>query len=416
MFQQSNFTLIFYIILFSVLVTSFIRQDKTDISAITSTEYSSRLTAAAHSAMQSANTDKLSLGTAIWDTKEEREKALNTFYTALSQSFLQEADDSLLRTAIPVVVLIDEDGYYINYNVLFDDNNIDPNYSAESFLQEGNEGMSQTGSINTWAEHIGPGADPLAPSQDSWVVRYTLSDYVWVTAPDGKFYEGNRYRVAENIKNDPARYTTNGSDIVACDYLEGKTTVLPNEDFKGHKERFIIKETEDTINRFINQFNYRKMGKNGRAYHITMPRIKSEVWHRMLENPTVLTFMQGSDTNVETDKISVFAYSGGELVKTDRYFITKIPTTDYLIYHSVRECNKPSSPETLEKKWVCGNCGSINDSSQTQCSSCSEPKDGDDVDTYLYTKGTANSYVNSFYPTMADAAALGATPCPDCIK
>jgi len=432
--QQSNFTLFFYIVLFAAILGTFIRQDITDQSSISTMEYGSKLTAASHSAMLAVNTDKIAMGKTIWDTPQMREKSLDAFYTTLGESMWLEQDADMLKTKIPVVILIDEDGYYINYNILFDEGNIPSGMSKEDFIKEalnghyGIKGLNQLGAINTWAEN-----------KSGWAVQYTLEDYVRVVSPDGDIHEGHRKQVANKLEE----YGLAPSDVIhflrcgnSPDDTDGGASNPAQVSFATYRTRFIINEIEKNMNRFVNEFNHYSAGEAGKSggftktrYHINMPTIKSEDWHRMLENPTVLAFMQGDESNIETDKIATYAYSGGELIKTDRYFITQITTAageKKLIYHSVREESKQGRliQKPLFKKDDEGN--QILDASGNPILEIDENDYEMDAATgakiyntkkeYHYISGGTDITISRFYNTMADAALEDAYPCANCIK
>lgn len=371
MLHHSNFLIVFYAIFLVMMITVFIRTDATVYSNKQNTQYSSKLTAASHSAVQSLDPQKLMQGNYLWSDEKSRIKTMDTFYYTLASSFMSSTHDMTLQVSTPIIMMIDTDGYYIGYNALFNwDNLADPNKENEF------DNAMQLTSLTTWGENI-----------YGYYVRYYLTDDVSVTTDSGKAYQGKRKNVAYLMEKDGI----SGSII---DYLDGTMRRTEHgtdigEEFIHRKEEFIISETEATLSRYINQYNY-SAGTNAGGYQLNMPRISGEMWHRLLANPTFVTFLQGTNVNNGKEVLNTYAYSGGEIMKADKYFMTEetTPRGTFQIYHSFRECRDE---------------GLLTDN-------------GDGSYTFKGHSPGSIIIIDKLYFTMAECAQQGAVPCPDCIK
>lgn len=378
-----NYTLAFMIIFVALMIPAFIRSDRTTHSLRMNTQQGTKLTAAAHSAIQEADPKGLMMAEYIWTKEEYRERALEAFFKSLSSSYLKDSNNENLRVSVPFILLIDVDGYYINSNALFDWTSIKDLTKRNDFSNP-----MQMGTLMAWGEEI-----------YGYHIRYYLNDYVEVTKTGtNKTYKGDRHEIALKLSNEGET-----GDIIH--YLDGsmKTTAhggeVIGETYKVHREEFITAGIEETIRNYINQHNY-AAGRNGGGYNLSMPRVPGEAWHRMLENPTLLCFMQGKNVFTSKEVINTFAYAGSEVFKTDKYFITTVPgshsvlkgrqnlgTDENKIYHSYRQ------------SYAAGEL-SLN-------------ADGEMV---FAGHGGTPVIIERLYNTMADCAKEGALPCPECIN
>lgn len=375
MLHHSNFILIFFAIFLAFFFVITVRTTGATYSTKENTEYTSKLTAASHSAVQTIEPKKLINGEYLWNDEESRKKAVDAFYYSLASSFMQTTMDRSLQVSTPILLLIDTDGYYIGYNALFDWNNIAGVTTTDyKKIDDFNQSIQMT-SLGAWGEE-----------RFGYHIRYYLDDnYVSIIAPSGKKYTGRRGEVAAWMEKDGVSAT---EDIIH--YIKGEFTAHTatgdnlGDAFLVYKEDIIVNSIEDALSRYINQYNY-SAGNNGGGYSLTMPDISGEMWHRLLVNPTFVAFLQGDNINNGEKIINTYAYSGGELLKGDKYFITEHGGKK--IYHSYRECVK--NGEIL------------------------------DTDTEFFTghsTGISGGQIEKLYFTMGDCAAQGAVPCPDCIK
>ena len=373
-----NLTLAFLIIFSVMMIPVLLRSNLTTRSSRANTEYSTKLTAAAHSGIQVADPKGLVTASYIWTNEGYRKKALDSFFHSLCESFMQGTNNDSLQVAVPIIILIDIDGYYMNYNALFDWASIHDITKMNDF-----DNQIQMGSLTPWSEN-----------KYGYYIRYFLTDYTEITTSNGKVYKGDRHEVASLMEKDLIT-----GDII--NYLNGTMHQHKGSDDLGeayiwNRDHFIVDAINTEMASYINERNY-SAGRNGGGYDLEMPEISGEMWHRMLENPTLLSFLQGHNINNSKETINTFAYAGAEVFKGDKYFITteaghrdilkgsqKVGETDEnKVYHSFRQ------------EYADGHI--------------TENADGD----FVFTDG---SIINKLYFTMGDCAKEGAVPCPECIQ
>ncbi|MBR4795726.1 MAG: hypothetical protein IK050_04740 [Lachnospiraceae bacterium] len=229
--------------------------------------------------------------TDVFNTSAKREKALNSFYRSLLKGLNKSIGvrDYAVKEQTPFVLLIDNDGFYVSYNAVFDEymtsfidgagNKINPD-SADVEL-------STVTSLNTWSENI-----------DGNVVRFYLNDHVKVITPDNKIYDGTREEVLSKV------------DIDCLKTVEA---------FETEKRYVIIQALEDEINFLLNSQPI-NAGKYYRAYAVTLPQSEGEDWHRLLKRPCLISFLQGKTSNNRENVLNVYGYAGGEIIKSKLFY------------------------------------------------------------------------------------------------
>ncbi len=313
--RVTQWALLFYIVFIAYITVSFLRSDKVDKAGVDNIEYANKLTAACHSAIDSADMGSLTgsgkTRRGLWTDLQKRKEVLDTFYRTLGLNFMRHTEDDDLRIAVPITILIDNDGYYINYNALFNKDEVG------SDLNEYEE-VNQLSSIMTWAEDI-----------YGYNIRYCLDDYIYVTTPAGARYEGSRSKVIQNLIEEEGISPT--SNLIL--YLKGNTE-LNHRKYLDHKADLIVDSIQKTLQYYVNEYNY-ATGLYGDGYSMVLPNVSTEDWHRLLARPTFVAFMQGRNTDTGKVIINTFAYAGGELIKADKYYVTPTSNPNMYMYHSV---------------------------------------------------------------------------------
>lgn len=227
----------------------------------------------------------------IYDSKEAREKAVETFFEVFTKSIgATTKNDSYFyaRYLVPVVAMVDNDGYYLMY-------------SKTVNAGQGDEYQDVITPINTWNEQIG-----------NFIVRYYLIDsYVVVTdTGSNQEYKGIPADVYEKMGQD---YTVS--------YIASTLNYLNDAaEFKQRKNDIILSTLQSQINYMINTHNtfYNKYDVN---YSFVMPQLKGD-FQDVLEGPTFLAFEQGNqivDTSREVSNI--YALASADLVGYKFYYI-----------------------------------------------------------------------------------------------
>lgn len=360
-----------WIILFTLITGIFIaglvyRTNANSKAVATNTRYTDALTSACEDAIRTINTEQIEKA---WPTSKERDKTLRTFYNTLAfcfnSEFTSEADNTHRYT--PIVCLIDTDGYYIAYNSVFDESGNAFVFDSTGHVEHGmfsqyhnaasdpdakafDESLT-TSPINTWTAQYG-----------DYSVRYFLDDTLEILIPDGRLYKGHRKEVKDLIIK-LATYGGNGTkdpnnegkliepviwmntgktakdadhyDIKAPREKESLYAVLTDDKFyEEEKNATIVSKINTEVEYYINYRNV--LAKNNEIpYGYTMPQIRGEDWHRLLENPTVISFLQGTQMSTGKELVNIYSTGGGELVKEHGYFVMDGD------YHYLRSLNCP---------------------------------------------------------------------------
>ena len=341
-------------------------------------EYGNKIKASCYSAIKATQVDSMT-GT-VWDTEAKRDLTLKTFYHVLLQNFNTEntyIDKNMVELRVPIVMLIDTNGYYINRNT-------SSNLTELSEPGETSDFKVMT-SYNAWAKGYG-----------DYVVQFYLNSYVSVTTPQGVVYEGDRYEVVKEMNNA-------GLDVSPVSILSSGESRFLEE-----KNNAIITETNQTLESFINTQN--ELSKNN-TYAIQMPHIRGEDWSRMLENPTIIAFLQGDTRNYGDRNLNMYGFAGAELSEGNKYFITRFVGRDgatQIVYHILdgnNRCDCGTVVEYHQPKAVYDSDGNI-------------IKRFDTIE-YRYIDADTPSMamvIDRFYYSMTECVeAGGQTPCSRCV-
>lgn len=228
--------------------------------------------------------------TDVFNTSAKRERALKGFYTSILKGLALDngVREEFIKEKTPFVILVDNDGFYISYNAAFDE------YMTAFIDDTGNEVspdstdvLSTLTGLNTWSEDI-----------DGNIVRFYLNDHVKVVTASNRTYEGTRAEVLSHID------------------LECLRT---KEAFETEKRYVIIQSIETEINFLLNSQPINE-GKYFKAYGVTIPQSEGEYWHRLIKRPCLISFLQGDTERNKLNTLNVYAYAGGEVIKSKLYY------------------------------------------------------------------------------------------------
>lgn len=246
---------------------------------------------------------------------EDRKAISEVFFQSLAQDFgyVTKEDLERLHVYVPALLLIDYDGYYVEYNERSDD-------------LAGTKLTPVISDLLPWTKTDETG---------HYAVRYTLTDKVYVTdTHTGKTYTGDFLDVADEMEGDP---DTGFSSVPVSlrklglsdrmDELEKDGTKKGTDDsgdhtrdntswFQENRDEIIAGILEEKVNYYINHNNiaaavYKDYGA---SYKFTMPKVDND-WGKILKNPTVLGFLQGIRISDSDTFLNIYAFSGGELRK-----------------------------------------------------------------------------------------------------
>jgi len=318
--RLSDYIIVFFIIFGCFSIFTFYSIDIESQAGIANTEYANVLTAATQDAASTISIENAKDG-GVWMSEAARKNTLNTFYTTLKYGFNFEytarANEVYIYT--PVVCLIDNNGYYISYNSSFDDsgNTVRPTESFDREAKAWTETMT-TSPLITWAKDYG-----------NFTVRFYLDDTMEITLPTGEIFKDKQenilIKLEEHFKKDgysttvlETHYIFEGMDSYSIkDLIENKDGIYERE-----KNELIIRKINEEVEYYINHQNLWAKDLDI-PYSFTMPEIASEDWHRLLTNPTVISFLQGVQAKTQSGYINVYALAGGEITKELKYYITE---------------------------------------------------------------------------------------------
>lgn len=292
--KLSNYIMIFLTIGLCLALIPFVNIDITSIANERNIAYSNKLTSACYDAAQTMKTDNIEKYGCIWNDEDDLCDTLDVFYNSLVYSFnwdtMGRVDEMALYT--PVVCLIDVNGYYISHNVVFD---------TTGMVQIPSDAEKRNGltALNTWSK-----------TYSGVIMRYFLNDNVEIYTLAGKKYSGNRKEVYKLLQEELPGSTEEAA----------LAFIINDDEFSSEKNSVIIQEINKQCEYYINRHNI--IGDNYEMqYTFEMPEVAGEDWSRLVENPTIISFLQGYSTQTSNNMLNIYALGGGELVSNYHYFI-----------------------------------------------------------------------------------------------
>ncbi len=302
--KLSDYTVLFFAILICILLPAFIGQSVTGTAQRRQAEYTRDLTSACTAAAaQGGMADGLAFG-----TEEERTRAVDAFYGSLSVS-MGEKSTGDIRYYVPVIVLVDNDGFYCSYN---------------EYLNGGYQLV--TTPINPYSTAIGP-----------YQVRFWLDGQMECadTTPGHAGAAVHFNSPAEAF----AAYPPLAGEIRA--YLGTDADGLTDEQAAARAAsaaavNAVRAQTEYYIN-YHNTYNLLYEA----AYTFTMPEVSGEDWASLMDRPGVISFLQGMKLSYAKGYVNVYALAGSRMVPRQLY--TVAPDDEFgLLYHTDAGCPRLS--------------------------------------------------------------------------
>ncbi len=270
-----------------------IRETANIVASRLNTQYSQVLTAACESAAEKMDNDDVSY--AVMASEKVREDVVNTFFNTMLLSFENvttleediESEPSVNRMVmyknIPVILLIDTNGFYVWYSTFEDDGLV-----------------GKISSMSTYSESIQEG--------DVYYVRYFLGNRVQVSLKtEDTVYDGKPEEVFEEL-GEPG----------ALDFL------ATDEKYARHRNAYIANLVEKQVGYYINNENLERSWSNNNYsdYVFEMPEMSMSDWMEMVEHPSVISFYQGKEINNGSALINTYAFSASEYAPGKTYCIT----------------------------------------------------------------------------------------------
>ncbi len=292
----SHWTMIMVIVLIAIAAPFTFKTVISAKSAQLNTDYANYLITATQGSVASAF--PYYDGRNIFARDTARGEAVDTFYETLRQCFnytgTSYADQVFYY--VPCVFLIDTDGFYIEYTI-------------EHADADGNAAFSEiTTPINKWARTYSSGSNGLAGS--AYHVEYHLDDTVFVEYQNRVGHmtgiSGNYETVYDKLGR-PAEL-----DVFSS---HGK--------FSAERNEAVISILQDRMEYYINIHDESMNRLNNVRYEFTLPEIKGEDWARLIDQPTVVSFLQGIQMPYGTGYLNIYSFAGSELEHEHSYYVAE---------------------------------------------------------------------------------------------
>lgn len=292
--MRLNFGIILFVALFLTVATPvFINSMISSRSAQLNTDYANYLITATEGSIASAyeNTN----GNFLFATASKREKAVHVFYETLRECFNYEATSyaEQIYYYVPCIFLIDTNGYYIEYTTEYTD---ETGYGAYSEIIT---------PLNKWAKTYSSGL-----SGTDYNVEFHLDDSIVVEYKDR----------SDRIASISGKY----SDVYDKLNRPAELGFLSSHSkFYDEKTNFIINTLQAQMEYYINVHDESLNQFNNYQYQFTLPEIAGEDWARLIDMPTVVSFLQGVQTPYNNSYLNIYAFAGSELELQYNYYVTE---------------------------------------------------------------------------------------------
>jgi len=354
-----------YIILFCAIFICFLLGINLSSQVATASdqlnrEYSNYVTSACQAAVQSAHTENIQSRRHLWDSRKELNDSIDSYINVLSRCLRSNGENEeskdIARISTPVIMFIDNDGYYIAYNRGVSGNS-ENTYDGKDLLFDVSE-------INTFSEtkEVEWGAikgirDENNSNKFSFIYRYYLDGGIdlTITADKPESYDNGSYwdeiPEAAGIIPEGSRFWhfSDKSDaekkLKSLGFYENNDSPI-NTLIKNicPDEGFIKKNALEQVNSKFEYYLDNMNCMNERyslGYQVEMPKIEGEDWARMVAGPTVVGFLQGKQISHNTSFLNVYAYAGGELTRSGITFCYSEKTDGITVHRS--DCPQASS-------------------------------------------------------------------------
>lgn len=223
-----------------------------------------------------------------------KDVAVNQFYESLFSNFGVIGNgqaENKLKEYIPVILITDTDGFYINY--------------SDTYVLNGETLLGQK-----WTEKM-----PYAYQDGNLIYSFTLGTYVTLyNKSTNAIYEGEYKDLAAQFP---------------------ETIMTNDETFDIIRRNTIIGAIEQSMNYYINLYN-KIASQYGITYQFWLPQIDKTDWYRTIDDISMLVVFQGYPyTPASMDTYNRYALGGARITKSKIYYITE---ENGLKYYHKAEC------------------------------------------------------------------------------
>ncbi len=217
-----------------------------------------------------------------------------------------------VKTFIPVVLLVDKDGYYISF----------------STVVEGNDGLSVIG--KNWTDKL---PYTYVEENSGRIFNFTLGDEISVYDPYTNMVHEGRYQ-------DLARLSMFSVD----DRSRGmyRSELLCGGRFDEIRRNTIINSITESMTYYINVHNSIAQ-QFGISYKFSLPYVEEDDWARTIDDISMFALFQGmpyASTDVRLGYLNLYTIGGARIYKKSYYYI--VPEGSVPYYHKTG-CEKLDS-------------------------------------------------------------------------
>ena len=212
----------------------------------------------------------------------------------------------MVKYYTPCIFMVDEDGYYVEY--------------TETYKKDGYSTYSDIITpINKWSARYG-----------NYYVEFRLDNSVRVIF-NNNIYEGVYSDVYKKLGSPSALHTGDSSP----------NPELPNfaaseDEFASVRYEYIINDIQEKLEYYVNAHSEFFNHLGNVQYTFTLPKITGDDWGRLLDEPTIIGFLQGVQVPHSDSFINVYSFSGNELTEAQKYYIVHDNAWDLNYYHNAK--------------------------------------------------------------------------------
>ncbi len=291
----SHWTMLIIIVLITIAAPFTYKTVISAKSAQLNTDYANYLITATQGSVVSAFSSYYD-GRNIFAQDTARKEAVDTFYETLRQCFnytgTSYADQ--VYYYVPCVFLIDTDGFYIEYTVEHGD-------------EDGNAAYSEIITpINKWAKTYSSGSNGMAGT--AYHVEYHLDNTILVEYQDR----------SGNVTSISGAY----DEVYQKLRKPSELNVLSSfSKFDAERTSAVISILQDQMEYYINVHDESLNQFNNVQYEFTLPQIKGEDWARLIDQPTVVSFLQGIQMPYGNEYLNIYSFAGSEMEHQQNYYV-----------------------------------------------------------------------------------------------
>lgn len=356
--KYSNVILIIIMVLLMIICPMFFATDINTKVAQENTKYTSYVRSATKAGLSAVTAEGMTNKDTLFSTEASRQDAVKSYYDTLVKCFNYEntTSEDMVKYYTPCLFLIDTDGFYIE--------------STETYQAASDE--AQGGSA-AYTDVISPENKWTAKYGD-YLVEFHLDDSVHVIY-NNQEYSGDYQEMYKKFS---------GSGYPDSLKIVDSSSPLPNfaetnrDTFAQQKTDYIVSKLQEKLEYCVNS-HQEFFNKQNAQYEFTLPKISGDDWGDILDNPTMLGFLQGKQVDYTDKYLNIYSFSGKKLDEDIDY---------YLVYDQTDKCYYYHTEEHMKQLFS----GSI-------------------------TESDPNFLDENFKKTSMDKAAKsGAYPCPECVK